>query len=287
MIRGSAKRISGRRNGLLFRTSHQRYPGRVHLFDGGPRFCADLQSLQCAELFPGRAADDRCLYLPRTGFSASDWHHRCVCHHSYHHEHHGTSHRAPGVEADDGITGDECGDGNHWNWDHPPVDRTHGVGAHHSALSNGSGRCPDRFGCGTGKCGLYLQFSGKPDVYDLFCAFLQVLPNRPGDADTASSQVAARSVGVPLHRVFALAWVVAAVVADVGGESTCNSAWLTFEVGAYGGGVWEGAILGGLDSRVGTTITGVLTGVMAEPGGGYLRDLSGLSGLGPFLPFIV
>jgi branched-chain amino acid transport system permease protein len=104
---------------------------------------------------------------------------------------------------------------------------------------------------------------------------------------TASSQVAARSVGVPLHRVFALAWIVAAVVSAAGGVITGNISGLTPELSAYGVRVFPAVILGGLDSIVGTTIAGVLIGVMEELGGGYLRDLTGLSGLGTVAPFIV
>ncbi len=104
---------------------------------------------------------------------------------------------------------------------------------------------------------------------------------------TASSQMAARSVGVPLHMVFALAWVVAAIVSAAGGVITGNIAGLTPELSAYGVRVFPAVILGGLDSIVGTTIAGVLIGVMEELGGGYLRDWTGLSGLGPVVPFFV
>jgi branched-chain amino acid transport system permease protein len=103
----------------------------------------------------------------------------------------------------------------------------------------------------------------------------------------ASSQVAARSVGVPLHRVFALAWVVAAIVSAAGGVITGNIAGLTPELSAYGVRVFPAVILGGLDSIVGTTIAGVMIGVLEELGGGFLRDLTGLSGLGTVAPFIV
>jgi branched-chain amino acid transport system permease protein len=103
----------------------------------------------------------------------------------------------------------------------------------------------------------------------------------------ASSQVAARSVGVPLHRVFALAWVVAAIVSAAGGVITGNISGLTPELSAYGVRVFPAVILGGLDSIVGTTIAGVLIGVMEELGGGYLRDWTGLSGLGTVAPFFV
>lgn len=103
----------------------------------------------------------------------------------------------------------------------------------------------------------------------------------------ASSQVAARSVGVPLHYVFALAWVVAAVVSTAGGVITGNIAGLTPDLSEFGVRVFPAVILGGLDSIVGTTIAGVLIGVMEEFGGGYLRDWTGLSGLGPVVPFFV
>lgn len=103
----------------------------------------------------------------------------------------------------------------------------------------------------------------------------------------ASSQVAARSVGIRLSRVFALAWVIAAIVSAAGGVLTGNIAGLTPDLSAYGVRVFPAVILGGLDSIVGTTIAGVLIGVMEELGGGYLRDLTGLSGLAPVIPFII
>jgi len=104
---------------------------------------------------------------------------------------------------------------------------------------------------------------------------------------SASSQVAAKSVGVPLHYVFALAWIVAAIVSTAGGVITGNIAGLSPDLSEYGVRVFPAVILGGLDSIVGTTIAGVLIGIMEEFGGGYLRDWTGLSGLGPVIPFIV
>lgn len=103
----------------------------------------------------------------------------------------------------------------------------------------------------------------------------------------ASSQVAARSVGVPLSRVFALAWIVSAIVSAAGGVLTGNIAGLTPDLSAYGVRVFPAVILGGLDSILGTTIAGVMIGILEELGGGYLRDWTGLSGLGTVTPFIV
>jgi branched-chain amino acid transport system permease protein len=99
--------------------------------------------------------------------------------------------------------------------------------------------------------------------------------------------VAARAVGVPLPRVFALAWVVAAVVSAAGGVLTGNIAGLTPDLSGYGVRVFPAVILGGLDSIVGATIAGVLIGVMEQLGGGYLREWTGLSGLGTVAPFMV
>jgi len=104
---------------------------------------------------------------------------------------------------------------------------------------------------------------------------------------TASSRKAAESVGVPLTRVFALAWVISAVVSGVGGVLTANIAGLTPELSFYGIKVFPAVILGGLDSIVGATISGVIIGILENLGGGYLKELIGVKGLGPVAPFFV
>lgn len=104
---------------------------------------------------------------------------------------------------------------------------------------------------------------------------------------TASSRKAAESVGVPLTRVFALAWVISAVVSGVGGVLTANIAGLTPELSFYGIKVFPAVILGGLDSIVGATISGVIIGVLENLSGGYLKELIGVKGLGPVAPFFV
>lgn len=104
---------------------------------------------------------------------------------------------------------------------------------------------------------------------------------------TASSRIAAESVGVPLTRVFALAWVISAVVSCVGGVLTGNIAGMTPELSFYGIKVFPAVILGGLDSIVGASISGVIIGVLENLGAGYLKELTGLKGLGPVAPFFV
>ena len=104
---------------------------------------------------------------------------------------------------------------------------------------------------------------------------------------TASSRKAAESVGVPLTKVFALAWVISAVVSGVGGVLTANLSGLTPELSFYGIKVFPAVILGGLDSIVGAAIGGVIIGVLENLGGGYLKDLTGLKGLGPVAPFFI
>lgn len=104
---------------------------------------------------------------------------------------------------------------------------------------------------------------------------------------TSSSRKAAESVGVPLVRVFALAWVISAIVSGVGGILAANISGLTPDLSAYGVRVFPAVILGGLDSIIGATISGVIIGVLENLSGGYLRNLTGLSGLGPVAPFFV
>lgn len=104
---------------------------------------------------------------------------------------------------------------------------------------------------------------------------------------TASSRKAAESMGVPLTRVFAMAWIISAVVSGVGGVLTGNIAGLSPELSFYGVKVFPAVILGGLDSIVGATLSGVIIGVLENLGGGYLKDLTGLHGLGPVAPFFV
>ncbi len=104
---------------------------------------------------------------------------------------------------------------------------------------------------------------------------------------TASSRKAAESMGVPLSRVFALAWIISAIVSGVGGVLTGNIAGLTPELSFFGVKVFPAVILGGLDSIVGATISGVIIGVLENLGRGYLKDLTGLRGLGPIAPFII
>lgn len=103
----------------------------------------------------------------------------------------------------------------------------------------------------------------------------------------SSSQKAAESLGVPLVRVFALAWVVSAVVSGIGGVLAANISGLTPDLSAYGVRVFPAVILGGLDSIVGATISGVIIGILENFSGGYLRNLTGFSGLGPVAPFFV
>jgi branched-chain amino acid transport system permease protein len=94
-------------------------------------------------------------------------------------------------------------------------------------------------------------------------------------------------MGVPLTKVFALAWVISAVVSCVGGVLAGNIAGLSPELSFYGIKVFPAVILGGLDSIVGASISGVIIGVLENLGGGYIKDLTGIRGLGPVAPFFV
>jgi len=102
----------------------------------------------------------------------------------------------------------------------------------------------------------------------------------------AFSQQTAVSMGISVKRIFALSWSIAAVVSAVGG----------ILLGAVRGGV-DGslaffglkvvpvAILGGLDSVLGSILGGLIIGVLENLSGGYLDPLFG-GGVKEVAPFV-
>jgi branched-chain amino acid transport system permease protein len=104
---------------------------------------------------------------------------------------------------------------------------------------------------------------------------------------TAADQEAAAAVGVPIRRVYALAWGIAGAVAAVGGlflagfpnspnPTLGDSALLAFPA----------VILGGLDSPPGAVIGGIVIGVVQVLSSGYAPSWLG-AGFGDVAPYVV
>ncbi|HEX5513530.1 MAG TPA: branched-chain amino acid ABC transporter permease [Gammaproteobacteria bacterium] len=79
---------------------------------------------------------------------------------------------------------------------------------------------------------------------------------------TAFDQQVAASLGISVHRVFALAWAISAVVSAVAGVTVGMVNGVSSALSFIGIKVFPAAILGGLDSIVGAIIGGLIIGVL-------------------------
>ena len=86
----------------------------------------------------------------------------------------------------------------------------------------------------------------------------------------ADNQRAALSLGIDVNRMFALSWMVAALLAAVGAMIIGQMNVLSIELSYIGLTVFPVVILGGLDSVVGAVIGGLVIGVIENLAGGYL-----------------
>ncbi len=110
----------------------------------------------------------------------------------------------------------------------------------------------------------------------------------------ADDQSAALSMGISVKVVFALAWVIAAVVSAIGGILLGTINGINISLTAFGLKVLPVAILGGLDSIPGAIIGGLTIGVLENLSGGYLDPLlqqvgwgGGVKEVAPFLFLVV
>lgn len=86
----------------------------------------------------------------------------------------------------------------------------------------------------------------------------------------ADNQRAALSLGIDVNRMFALSWMIAALLATVGGMVIGQMNVLNIELSYIGLTVFPVVILGGLDSIPGAVVGGVLIGILENLAGGYL-----------------
>ncbi|MHB9115598.1 MAG: branched-chain amino acid ABC transporter permease [Thermoleophilia bacterium] len=105
---------------------------------------------------------------------------------------------------------------------------------------------------------------------------------------TAEDEQVTRSAGIQATMVYALAWVIAAVVGVVGGVLLGGVSGVSIAMSEIGLKALAVVILGGLDSIGGAIFAGLMLGIMENLAAGYLDPLmpSG-GGLASVFPFIV
>ena len=103
---------------------------------------------------------------------------------------------------------------------------------------------------------------------------------------TADDQMAVQACGIPVTRIFSRSWMLACVLAAVGGVLMSSIGGITFGLVHTGLKAFSVVILGGLDSFLGAIIAGPLIGLAETIGGGYLTPLT-WPGVREVIPFII
>jgi branched-chain amino acid transport system permease protein len=103
---------------------------------------------------------------------------------------------------------------------------------------------------------------------------------------TADDQMAVQACGIPVTKIFSRSWMLACVLAAVGGVLMSSIGGITFGLVHTGLKAFSVVILGGLDSFLGAIIAGPIIGLAETLGGGYLTPLT-WPGVREVIPFII
>jgi branched-chain amino acid transport system permease protein len=103
---------------------------------------------------------------------------------------------------------------------------------------------------------------------------------------TADDQMAVQACGIPVTTIFSRSWMLACVLAAVGGVLMSSIGGITFGLVETGLKAFSVVILGGLNSFLGAIIAGPIIGLAENLGGGYLTPLT-WPGVKEVIPFII
>jgi branched-chain amino acid transport system permease protein len=103
---------------------------------------------------------------------------------------------------------------------------------------------------------------------------------------TADDQLAVQACGVPVTKIFSMSWILACILAAIGGILMSSISGITFGLVSTGLQSFSVVILGGLDSFLGAVIGGPIIGLATTFGGGYLTPLT-WPGVTEVVPFII
>ncbi|HSM00416.1 MAG TPA: branched-chain amino acid ABC transporter permease [Candidatus Limnocylindria bacterium] len=106
----------------------------------------------------------------------------------------------------------------------------------------------------------------------------------------AFNQQVAQSMGISVKHIFALAWVISAVVSGIGGVLIGNINGINSSLYHFGLKVFPATILGGLDSILGAALGGMIIGVLENLSDGFCKtylDLSGVKEVAPYIFLVI
>jgi branched-chain amino acid transport system permease protein len=92
---------------------------------------------------------------------------------------------------------------------------------------------------------------------------------------TAFDQKSAFLMGISVRKIFSLSWVLASVVASIGGIFLASISSLQTNMSIIGLKVFPAVVLGGIDSVAGAILGGLIVGLTENLAGGYLSKVFG------------
>jgi len=103
---------------------------------------------------------------------------------------------------------------------------------------------------------------------------------------TAFNQQVAQSMGISVKHIFALSWIISAVVSGIGGVLIGNINGINSSLYHFGLKVFPATILGGLDSILGAALGGLIIGILENLSDGVFKAYFDLSGVKEVVPFV-
>jgi len=120
----------------------------------------------------------------------------------------------------------------------------------------------------------------------VFSAFFKYSKAGVAMRATAFNQQVAQSMGISVKHIFALSWVISAVVSGIGGVLIGNINGINSSLYHFGLKVFPATILGGLDSILGAAIGGMIIGILENLSDGFAKTYLNLSGVKEVAPYI-
>ena len=104
---------------------------------------------------------------------------------------------------------------------------------------------------------------------------------------TAFNQQVAQSMGISVKHIFALSWIISAVVSGIGGVLIGNINGINSSLYHFGLKVFPATILGGLDSILGAALGGLIIGLLENLSDGFFKSYLDLSGVKEVAPYVI
>jgi branched-chain amino acid transport system permease protein len=124
----------------------------------------------------------------------------------------------------------------------------------------------------------------------VFSAFFKFSKAGVAMRATAFNQQAAQSMGISVKSIFALSWIISAIVSGIGGVLIGNINGINSSLYHFGLKVFPATILGGLDSILGAALGGLIIGLLENLSDGLCKaylDLSGVKEVAPYVILVV